>query len=91
MRTGYPLKGALIGVDYPVHDSLAWVSVFNNFTNEQTTHRMDVTTSEVASWLDGELIQNAFPRLSVAERELLLTGITLDQWDELFPGGIDND
>lgn len=36
-------------------------------------------------WLSGEYIQNAFPMLSADEREFLLTGITSEEWNELFP------
>jgi len=33
---------------------------------------------------DGALIQNAFPTLTPAEREFIKTGITDEQWQELF-------
>lgn len=32
----------------------------------------------------GTMIQDAFPTLSADEREFLLTGITPEEWDELF-------
>lgn len=32
----------------------------------------------------GALIQDAFPTLTPDEREFLLTGMTADEWDELF-------
>lgn len=33
----------------------------------------------------GALIQQAFPFLSAEEREFLMTGITPEEWDEIFP------
>lgn len=38
-------------------------------------------------WLynrEGYYIQDAFPYLTEDEREFILTGITADEWDELF-------
>lgn len=34
--------------------------------------------------MKGEFIQQAFPMLSGAEREFLMTGITPEQWNEIF-------
>lgn len=36
-------------------------------------------------WINGELIQNAFPMLNAAEREFVMNGITPEEWDSLFP------
>lgn len=49
-------------------------------------HEMDVpvTDEQLARWHGGELIQNAFPHLTVDEREFLMTGITADEWQRLF-------
>jgi hypothetical protein len=38
---------------------------------------------------DGELIQHAFPFLSDDEREFMLTGMSKEEWDNLF--GEDDD
>jgi hypothetical protein len=37
-----------------------------------------------ASCLKGELVQNAFPFLSVDQREFLLTGLFPEEWDKIF-------
>ena len=37
-----------------------------------------------AAWKDGELIQNAFPNLTPAQREFILTGCTEDEWNKLW-------
>jgi hypothetical protein len=34
----------------------------------------------------GELIQNAMPHLSADDREFVKTGITGEEWDQLFGG-----
>ena len=39
----------------------------------------------VESWQGGELIQNAFPDMSMSERELLISGTHPACWDKLFP------
>ena len=36
------------------------------------------------SWENGAMIQDAFPMLAPAQREFIKTGITQDQWAELF-------
>ena len=45
---------------------------------------LDVTLEEYASWKGGELIQNAMPRLNADEREFIMTGITAEEWEEMF-------
>ena len=36
------------------------------------------------AWKNGELIQNAMPELSADEREMLISGICPDCWDNMF-------
>lgn len=43
-----------------------------------------VTEVEMQKYRAGELIQRAFPKLSDADREFILTGITDDEWDATF-------
>jgi len=37
------------------------------------------------AWNEGTLIQDALPYLSIAEREMLITGICGDCWNVCFP------
>ena len=37
-----------------------------------------------ARWMNGELIQKAFPMLSPEEREFIMNGITPEEWDDVF-------
>lgn len=54
------------------------------FSNKKTTLEIDVTARQIASWEKGELIQDAMPNLTPAEREFIKTGVTPDEWDEIF-------
>lgn len=49
------------------------------------TMELNVTEQQIADWLDGALIQDAMPQLTLAEREFIKTGITEDEWAEIFP------
>lgn len=58
---------------------------------DQKEYQMEikgVTQMEVDAWRNqgsqSPLIQNAFPNLTAEEREFILTGITPEQWDEIF-------
>lgn len=42
--------------------------------------------SDVNRWINGELIQVAFPYLNADQREILKTGIDAQDWDALFAG-----
>ena len=50
-----------------------------------TKSEVDVPTTGLAAWLEGRLIQDAFPELSDSQRELLMTGYTEDDWANMFP------
>ena len=57
------------------------------FSNKKTTLEVDVTARQIASWEKGELIQDAMPNLTAGEREFIKTGVTPDEWDDIF--GVD--
>ena len=57
------------------------------FSNKKTTLEIDVTARQIASWEKGELIQEAMPNLTPDEREFIKTGVTPDEWDDIF--GVD--
>lgn len=50
------------------------------------TKEIDVTEEQILAWQSGELIQNAMPHLSSDDREFCKTGITGEEWDQLFGG-----
>jgi hypothetical protein len=57
------------------------------FSNKKSTLEIDVTARQIASWERGELIQDAMPNLTPDEREFIKTGVTPDEWDDIF--GVD--
>jgi hypothetical protein len=56
----------------------------SGFSGVTRTLDLDVTLEEYASWRNGELIQNAMPRLGADEREFIKTGVTAEEWEEMF-------
>lgn len=45
-----------------------------------------ITEKQLESWIkSGDYIQTYFPHLSAAEREMFVSGICNDCWNELFP------
>jgi len=46
---------------------------------------INVNADDWKAWQHGELIQNAMPYLSSAEREIMISGICGDCFDKLFP------
>jgi hypothetical protein len=56
----------------------------SGLTGNTSTMDIAVTAVQIASWQEGELIQNAMPNLSADEREFIMTGITPDEWASVF-------
>jgi hypothetical protein len=55
----------------------------NPFNGEVNTMDVDVTDEQVQAYMDGALVQNAFPNLSADEREFIMTGITAEYWESM--------
>jgi hypothetical protein len=45
---------------------------------------LEVNEDDYDAWKDGELVQNAFPYLSSAEREILVSGMCPSCWDKMI-------
>ena len=61
--------------------------VHNLLTDRKTTHFFqahEVSRLNIEAWQDGQLIQQAFPKLSVPQREFLISGIPLYEQDSVF-------
>ena len=56
-------------------------SPFSGITNSM---EIAVTQAQLDAWESGTLIQDAMPNLSADEREFIKTGITAEEWEELF-------
>lgn len=48
-------------------------------------HEFTIKVADFNKWESGELVQRAFPYLNTDQREMLMTGITPAEWDNLFP------
>lgn len=56
------------------------------------TREIPITKLEYEQWLGtNTLIQVAFPLLTPDEREFLISGVTPEEWDELFGEDDDED
>ena len=60
------------------------VSQTNMFTGKTNTWDLPVTSQQIKRWMNGELIQNVMPDLSLEQREFLKTGILPEEWDAMF-------
>lgn len=54
------------------------------FTGKVHTREIDVTEAQLKAWEDGQLIQDAMPHLSADDREFIKTGITTEEWNNVF-------
>ena len=50
----------------------------------ERTKNIAVTQEQIDSWEAGALIQTVMPHLTTDEREFLITGMTSDEWDQVF-------
>ena len=50
----------------------------------ERTLEINVTEGQLARWKAGELIQVAMPQLTDDEREFIMTGITAEEWEDMF-------
>ena len=48
-----------------------------------------VTQEQIDAWKAGMLIQDAMPSVSADDREFLMTGVTPEEWNGVFPHGDD--
>ena len=56
----------------------------NPITNQLIERDIPVSEQQMANYEAGMHIQDAMPNLSADDREFILTGITPEQWDEIF-------
>lgn len=54
------------------------------------SHVVEVNEADYLAWKGGALVQDVFPYLSADEREMLVSGICPDCWDDMF-GDSDED
>lgn len=54
-------------------------------------HEVEVSEADYWSWQGGQHIQVAMPYLSADEREILISGICTQCWDNMFPSEEEED
>ena len=60
-------------------------------TGKVRTLDINITQEQLDAWESGnDLIQNVMPHLTPDEREFIMTGSTVDEWDEAFDEGEEN-
>jgi hypothetical protein len=57
---------------------------FSGHTTSGKTFSIVVKHSDANEWINGGLIQQCFPYLDADSREILMTGIDGDTWNEMF-------
>jgi hypothetical protein len=45
---------------------------------------LDITETQLRLWRSGVLIQHAMPELTPAQREFIQTGMTQEEWEEMW-------
>lgn len=92
MLAGRPV-GAIevrFGVDSDTKRTYGLVECYNALTKRTTHLRVDGTKAfAIDDWLKAGKpgnIQDALPQLTADEREQLISGITPEEWDEMFEG-----
>lgn len=57
----------------------------SSFSGVTRTMDLPITSGMVEAYNKGALIQEAFPHLSDSQREFYMTGVTQEEWEEVFP------
>jgi hypothetical protein len=56
----------------------------STITGKTHTRDLPITEQQLAAYDSGVAVQDAFPHLSNADREFMLTGITAEEWIAAF-------
>jgi hypothetical protein len=65
-------------------DGICEVTRPSPLTRQPHSMLLDITVEQLHAWVNGELIQRAFPNLAPHEREFLQTGYTQADWDAMW-------
>ena len=53
-------------------------------SGQSASMTMDITQAQIDAYDSGALVQDAFPNLDRSQREFFKSGITSEEWDELY-------
>ena len=59
-------------------------------SGKTTTKDINVEPEHVKAWQNGMLIQDAMPELSPSDREFIMSGITSEEWEGLYPDELED-
>jgi hypothetical protein len=59
-------------------------------TGVTRTRDLNITPQQIDAYLNGALIQNAFPQLDADDREFFKTGITSEEWEQLYKEDVED-
>lgn len=62
------------------------IARISQYSGELRELDLDITQEQIDKYNEGELLQNAFPNLSKADREYFKSGITDEEWKEMVGG-----
>lgn len=54
------------------------------FSGKENTMDLPITQEQMTNWENGMHVQHAFRNLPAEQREFIITGITGDEWSEMF-------
>lgn len=61
------------------------VTKISMFSGRENTLDLPITQEQLTLWKSKNLlVQDVFPHLSPDQREFLMTGVTSEEWDEMF-------
>lgn len=56
------------------------------YSGKMRTKDLDITREQWDQWLEGNtFVQDCFPQLNEDDREFILSGMTPEEWDEIYP------
>lgn len=61
-----------------------WITRVSQATGIEHTRDIALTVQQLGRWCCGEYIQDVAPNLSDDDREFIMTGITAEEWDDIF-------
>lgn len=56
------------------------------FSGKEHTLEVPCTEEQLKAWSNGVHIQNAMPNVPADLREFIITGVTPEEWNEIFGG-----
>ena len=64
----------------------------SSLTGIKRTFEIDCTEEQMQDWSQGkDLIQNIMPNLSEHDREFIMTGVTIEEWESSFDDSAGDD